>query len=411
MKSIASKHNIQTLSWLTTSNIIGSLSQWCLLIILVKYFSTEDVGYFTYGMALSAPIFMLSDMQLKSVLIVEPSGENDNFRTYQLIRFITTTLATTGLIIYSFLFREVNWIIMVVIIYKASESLNDILNGYLQKIDKMVWMSKTTICKTISTMSTTFFITLLLRNVVMSLLVLVIFSLIFYIIINRYIVKIVSLRFSPQMSDIKDIIRKSFPLGLSVFMGSYITNYPRLTIENVLGPEMLAYYGSYSYLAIGLFQIHIPIQIFLRQRLSVCHQQNNIRHFANMVRMAVIGFVLLGLFFYFLFVLFGDSIICLVYNDTYNQQSGVLFWLIVSETILSVTNVLSIAVLSFNVYTRQAIVSALSLSIVPILSNSLILKYGLYGGCYISIIAAFTTFTCYCVIYYRRFKQWEKRII
>ena len=88
------------LLWLALSNIIKSLSQWGILVILVKFFSTEDVGGYTFGLAIAAPIFMLSDMQLKSVLVVEPVTEFDNFRVYQIIRFISTSIATGGLIIY-----------------------------------------------------------------------------------------------------------------------------------------------------------------------------------------------------------------------------------------------------------------------------------------------------------------------
>lgn len=409
MKKITSKHNVKTLSWLTISNIIGSLSQWCLLIILVKFFSTEDVGYFTYGMALAAPIFMLSDMQLKSVLIVEPTGENDNFRTYQLIRFVTTTMATLGLIIYSVFFREVNWIVLTVIIYKASESLTDILNGYLQKIDKMVWMSKIAICKTLSALFMTFIITVSLKHVVSTLFSLVVVSFTFYIIINRHINKIVILNFLPHKAEIVDIVKKSLPLGLSVFMGSYITNFPRLTIENQLGPEMLAYFGSYSYLAIGMFQIHVPIQIFLRQRLSRSYQDSNLKDFTRKVNLSIAGFTCLGIAIFIFLCIFGHQVIRIIYNDSYNQYFEVLLWLVVSQTILSVTNIISIAVLSFNVYTRQAFISGAALSLVLIFSHYLISKYNIYGGCYISIIAACTSFTCYGIIYYNRLKKWKAK--
>ena len=332
-----SKHNIKTLSWLTLSNILGSLSQWFLLIILVKFFSTTDVGYFTYGMALSAPIFMLSDMQLKSVLIVEPTGEKDNFRTYQLIRFLTTTIATLGLITYYIIFKEVNWIVLIVILYKASQSLTDILSGYLQKIDKMIWLSKLGICKTFSTLALTLFMTLAIREIETTLLSLVIVSLLFYFILNWQINKIVALRFSPTLHEILDIIKKSIPLGISVFMGSYITNYPRLTIENLEGAEMLAYYGAYSYLAIGMFQIHIPIQVFLRQRLSKSYQNSNYKDFTRKVNFSIIGFVLLGILILSILFAFGHHIIRIIYNDSYNQYFDVLLWLIISQTILSVS--------------------------------------------------------------------------
>lgn len=409
MRKIASKHNIETLSWLTISNIIGSLSQWCLLIILVKFYSTEDVGYFTYGMALAAPIFMLSDMQLKSVLIVEPFGENDNFRTYQLIRFITTTLATLGLIIYSVCFREINWIILIVIVYKASESLTDILNGYLQKCDRMIWMSKIGICKTLIALTLTLVTTIVIQFVLTTLLSLIIVSVLFYIIINRHINSIFSFNFSPNIADIIGIIKKAFPLGLSVFIGSYIVNYPRLSVEGVLGVDALAYYGSYSYLAIGIFQIYIPVQIFLRQRLSVCFQKSDYYEFTTMVNKTIIFLLIYGAIIYITICVAGKEIISIIYNENYTKCIGVLKLLIISQLIVSITNVLSISILSFNVYTRQVFISAFAFILILISTESLINKFDLYGGGYASIVASLASFVCYSIIYYNKLKSWKER--
>lgn len=410
MKKIVSINTVKTLSWLTVSNIIGSLAQWFLLIILVKYFTAEEVGYFTYGTALAAPVFMLFDMQLKSVLIVEPNGENDNFRTYQFIRFVTTTIATIGLITYSIIFKKINWIVFMVILYKASESLTDILNGYLQKLDKMTLMSKIGICKSLSGVIVTFIITIVVRFVTTTLVSLVIVSLCFYFIINWNINRIVSLKFKLNWQEIVGIVKKSFPLGVSVFIGSYITNYPRLTMESLLGPEQLAYYGAFSYLAIGVFQIHVPIQIYLRQRLSNNYQKSDISGFCRKISLSVLGFIALGGAVFLLFRLFGGPIVRLVYNDDYNQYRDVLYWLIVSQTILSITNVFSIAVLSFNVYTRQVFVSAAAFTAVLLFSRIFIERFGIYGGGYISIIASSISLLCYLFLFFNRLKRWKNKV-
>ena len=396
--------------WLALSNIIKSLSQWGILVILVKFFSTEDVGCYTFGLAIAAPIFMLSDMQLKSVLVVEPVTGFDNFRVYQIIRLLSTSIATGGLIIYCILYREINWIIIAVVIYKMMESLIDILYGYLQKRDRMVWMSKSDIAKTLLSVSTCFLLTVWLRNIVTSLLSIVFISMILYVVDYIYIRH----QFLPKVDKVSfkmalGIIKKSLPLGISVLFTSYITNYPRITIEGICGPEMLAYFGSYSYFVIGIFQIQAPIQTFLRQRLSKNFHDSNIKEFKSKVDKAILVFLGIGVLFLIGFYSVGDVILRILYKESYVEYSDVIYYLIVSQLLMSISGIYATAVLSFNIYTKQAFISFGVFIIVLLCSKFLISNYGIYGGGYISLIAAIISVVCYMGIYLKRLNRWQVR--
>lgn len=407
MSKIHLSHNKETLSWLFMSNVVKSCAQWGILVILIKFFTTEDVGYFTLAMALAAPVFMLTDMQLKSVLIVEPFGENDNFRTYQLIRFITTSLATIGLILYCVFFRDVNIIILIIIIYKAVESSIDILYGYLQKCDKMVLMSKLDIFKTFAALALCFIFAVCTKRIALCLSALVVVSLIFYVINNYFINREATFKFNPSIKEIIGIVKKSLPLGISVFFSSYIVNYPRIAIEGMYGPSFLAYFGAYSYLAIGVFQVYIPLQIFLRQRLSIAYQNNDKKDFINKIKKTIILLILYGIFTFSALYLFGDFVIQLIYDENYLEYSSVLLLLIIAQTIVSVWNIISIAVLSFNIYTKQAFISIGVLAAVILFTNPLIRSFGIYGGGYVSIMAAVLSLICYSSIFYKKIKTWK----
>lgn len=395
-----------TIFWLTLSNVIKSLSQWGILVILIKFFSTEDVGYFTLAMALAAPVFMLTDMQLKSVLIVEPFGDDDNFRVYQTIRFFTTAIATVGLILYCVFAKNANKIIIVIILYKAVESSIDILYGYLQKCDKMILMSKLDILKTLSAVAMCTLLSFCSNNIIIALSSLILVSILFYIINNVQVNRLAKLKWRIDIRNIIDIVKKSLPLGISVFFSSYIVNYPRISIESICGTEFLAYFGSYSYLAIGMFQIYIPLQIFLRQRLSKCYQANNKKDFVSKVNKTILALLAFGGIIMIGFWLFGDIIIKILYTDNYLEYSGVMYSLIVSQTLASIWGIIAIAVLSFNIYTRQAFISIGVLGVVLVICPSLIKLFGVYGGGYVSIIASIISLVCYGSIYILRLKKW-----
>lgn len=401
----------KTLSWLLISNIFYSLSHWGLLVILVKYFTTKDVGFFTYATALAAPIFMLSEMQMKSVLVVEPENGKDDFKTYLTIRFLATTIAVLGLGLYCAFFEETNWIIFSVIVYKGVESMIDILFGYLQKKDMMILMSKINIIKTALTLIICFLVTLLCSNILTSLFSIICVSLLFYLVTLFFIHSKAKGNFDKvKFSTALDIIKKSFPLGLSVLFGSYITNYPRITVGNICGPEILAYFGAYSYLVIGVFQISAPITTFLRQRLSRSYQMSNIHDFTRKINLSISAFFIMGLAFLFSFVLFGPVVIKTLYNQDYVEFCNVIYYLIISQMLMTISGIYSTAILSFNIYTKQAFISFFVFVFVILCSNCLIKNYGIYGGAYISIIAAVISLSIYAKIYYNKIKEWKKNI-
>ena len=386
--------------------MVKSLSQWGILVILIKFFSTEDVGYFTLAMALAAPIFMLTDMQLKSVLVVEPFGEDDNFRTYQTIRFFTTAIATAGLILYCIFAKNANKIIIIIILYKAVESSIDILYGYLQKCDKMILMSKLDILKTLSAVTMCTLFAFLSNSIIIALSSLFLVSILYYIINNIQVNQLAKLKWRIDGRNVVNIIKKSLPLGISVFFSSYIINYPRISIESICGTEFLAYFGAYSYLAIGMFQIYVPLQIFLRQRLSKYYQTDNKKEFVYKVNKTIFALLAFGGILMIGFWLLGDYVINLLYADSYLEYSGVMYSLIVSQTLTSISGIIAIAVLSFNIYTRQVFISIGTLGVVFITCPYLIGRFGVYGGGYVSIIASVVFLTCYYSIYTSRLRKW-----
>lgn len=402
-------HNYKTISWLVASNIIKSFAQWGILVILIKFFAAVDVGYFTLGLALSAPIFMLSEMQMKSVLVVEPEDGHDYFKTYLFIRFIATIFAVTTLVVYCVFFRDFNWILIAVILYKAIESLIDILYGYMQKKDDMISMSKIDISKTCLTIIFCLLSTLLLQKIFTTILSIIFVSSLFYFIcfvyLKKYLIHKLE-RFSWIAT--KDIVKKSFPLGISVLFTSYITNYPRIVIESNCGAEMLAYFGAYSYLAIGVFQVNIPLQTYLRQRLSICFQKNNKQDFMSKIYKTICAFIFLGTVVFLAFYFIGDVIIKIIYEESYIEYKDVIYSLFLSQTFLCLSSVFAIAVLSFNIYSRQAVISFFILTVVVICSSFMINRFGIYGAGYISLIASLLSFVSYATLFYTRYVKWKE---
>ena len=236
---------------------------------------------------------------------------------------------------------------------------------------------------------------------------LIIVSLCFVLINWLYLFKNIKVNAcSPIWSRIIDILKKCFPLGVSVLLLSYITNYPRIVIGEACGVEMLAYFGAYSYLVIGVFQVSNPLQTLLRQRLSLHYQNSNKKAFVSKIKRSVLGLALFGIAFIVAYYMFGKWVISILYKDSYVEYSGVAMFLAISQMLLSISGIFATAVLSFNIYTKQVFISTGILIVVVCFTGSLINQYGIYGGAYVSIIAAVLSLSCYSYLFANNMKRW-----
>jgi O-antigen/teichoic acid export membrane protein len=64
LKSLTLRQNF---SWTFVGNIIYAASQWGMLVVLAKLGSPEMVGQFMRGLAVTAPIILFSNLQLRQI--------------------------------------------------------------------------------------------------------------------------------------------------------------------------------------------------------------------------------------------------------------------------------------------------------------------------------------------------------
>ncbi|MDY3199996.1 MAG: hypothetical protein RBQ84_03510 [Arcobacter sp.] len=405
----------KNLSLLFLANIIKGFYQWSLLILTVKFLSTEDVGYFTLAFAVSAPIFMFFNLQLKSIYVVDHRRTTYDFN-YFVIRIVTIILALICLIIYSY-FNNYNLLVLLLVgLIKALESLFDIVHADFQKKELMKYMSISIISQSIISFFT-FTVVLYFSNSLVYSLVSVAFLLLMVFLlydlqvflklnhINFKYIKFIKISYLKQnnLHFIKRLLLNALPLGISVFIGSYLTNLPRIYVEKYLGIEQLAYFGAMSYMAIGFFQLLLPIQIILRPRLAKLLKENKWKEFTKYLNLSIFVTVIFGSLLVFNFYIFGDYILIKVYNENYTSYLNILLLLMLGQIILTSSGYLNIAVQSFHIFKIQLLISVFLLFIVLLLGPILINTMGINGAAYLTLLYAFLSFISYFTIFI-----WEK---
>lgn len=120
-------------------NITYAGAQFVIVILLNKFGSSEIVGQYSLGLAVTAPIFMLSHLHLRSVLIVDTSGKY-LFGDFFGLRLVTTAVAftvTAGCCILSGADWNTALVIFFIGLYRIVESVSDILLGIVQKQERL----------------------------------------------------------------------------------------------------------------------------------------------------------------------------------------------------------------------------------------------------------------------------------
>ncbi|MCA9270388.1 MAG: hypothetical protein KDA41_18025 [Planctomycetales bacterium] len=126
-------------AWALGSNVLFAGCQWANLTVLAKAGDAALVGRFALALAVTTPLFLLSNLQLRSVQATDTSG-GFRFADYLGLRAATTLLAllTLPLVVAWAGYRwEVAAVVLIVGVGKALDALNDVTIGLAQKHERL----------------------------------------------------------------------------------------------------------------------------------------------------------------------------------------------------------------------------------------------------------------------------------
>jgi O-antigen/teichoic acid export membrane protein len=126
-------------AWVLVGNVVYSACQWGIVVALAKLGNTRQVGEYALGVAVSAPIIVLANLQLRALVASEVKdqftfGQYLGFRLASLGAALVVIAAVAGLSQPAWLLRG---IIVLVGAAQALESLSDTYYGLMQKCGRM----------------------------------------------------------------------------------------------------------------------------------------------------------------------------------------------------------------------------------------------------------------------------------
>ncbi len=138
--NLQSARLLTSVVWVLAGNLFYAASQWLMLATIAKLGNTALVGVFSLALALTAPMFMLTNLQLRSVYVTEEEAEYP-LGLYITTRFLLSTggylLIGAGVLLYpDWQHPLVRTVLLSVGLAKLFETGSDLIYGYYQKINR-----------------------------------------------------------------------------------------------------------------------------------------------------------------------------------------------------------------------------------------------------------------------------------
>lgn len=323
----------KNMTWTLVGTVIYSFTQWLLLIVIAKLGTPEMVGQYALGLAITAPIVMLTDMRLRMSLVTDAKMEF-GFEHYLGTRLLAVGLSFIMFVVAVWFFDYsyiTSWIIVLIGLTKLPESISDILHGLLQKNERMDYITFSSILKGVLTVITFSIILYYSQSLVLAIvgqLVVWTFILLFYdgIVLRKY----GSLRPSFEWLKVKQLVKLTIPLGIMGLLTSLNTNIPSYLVEYFLGKEELGYFVAILYIVLAGNRVANSLRQPAAPLLAVLYEEKNTTGYKKLLfSLCGIG-LLMGGIGVLVALFIGKYILSIIYTSSYAEYSGLFVLIMLS---------------------------------------------------------------------------------
>ncbi|MGH8000074.1 MAG: lipopolysaccharide biosynthesis protein [Brasilonema sp.] len=406
-KSLTLQHNF---SWTFVGNIVYAACQWGMLVVIAKLGSPEIVGQFTLGLAVTAPVLMLTNLQLRDVQVTDVKHQY-LFGDYLGLRIVSTVLALL-MIVVIILTAGYRWqtslIILLVGLAKGFESISDVFYGLLQKHERMDRVAMSMMIKGPLSLLLLGISVYISGSVVWGVLGL---AVAWALVLFGYDIRsgAIMLKHSqetphseePGMQNMTDVLQPrwefktltkliwlALPLGIVMMLISLNTNIPRYFIEQHLGDRELGIFAAIAYLMVAGNMVVTALGRSATPRLAKYYAAGNGVAFRTLLlKLVGIAAVLGGTVVLVAFVA-GERILTILYQPEYAQHKDLFVWLMVAAAINYISSFLGDGMSAARYFRIQIPLFVLVTSTLAIACLWLLPIYGLRGAAIALIVAA-----------------------
>lgn len=337
--------------WNMMGSMLMAFQSVAMLIILTRTVDISVSGIFSIAYADATLLLTIGKYGIRNFQISDIKNEY-SFEDYRISRYISTI----GMIIISILYTIIagitnsytvskSLIIIVMCLFKAVDSIEDVYHGRLQQIGRLDIASKLLSYRMIVTLVFFTIIFLFTRNLLITLICVTVFTFVFFAFCNKKFLPTIEADSNKvTLHNTKKLLIGCFPLFLSSFLSLYIVNIPKYAIDSLLSDDLQAIYGfiSMPVFVIGLLNSFIYNPIL--NKMSLDWSRRNYKLFLKQIVFelcCIIGITivcLIGADF------LGIPVLSLLYNTDLTNYKKDLLILLVGGGFLGLAGFLSVVI-------------------------------------------------------------------
>jgi len=380
---------LKNLSFTFLGNASLAFSKWVILILIVKITNTEEVGRYTFSIALTSPLLLLINMRLRTRYVVE---DNLKFKDLKKIRLLLSLLILLLIAIFGFIaYRDLMIYMILISLIRIMEMQSDLYYAIYHRISDFQRIGKIQFFRsmiTILVFALTIFIT---RDVKIALMSQLVFHVIWLFGIERKSKLLIKEEYTTNILTLWAIFLAGVPLAFVQLINSYNIYIPRYFIEGVLSIELVGIFAAISYLLtiVDLFMNAMSQNIILDLKEYISKNQfKQLKKFI-LIKMPVISLILIIVLPMMIFIV-GEDIINIIYGSEYSKYYLVLVIISISISFNFLSWMYDTTLMALKIYKSQIYISILTFLVSLTTSYYLINGFGIYGAAFSIVIINFS---------------------
>lgn len=373
-------------SWTLGGNVVYSASQWGMLSLLARKGSPATVGLFALGLAVSAPVFMFWNLQLRGVQATDATTRYP-FADFFVLRALCTVAALLCVaIICAFAgYRgEVLSIILALSTAKAFEAWSDVIAGLLQKRERLDLAARAVGLRGLVSLGVFAAVFVYTRKLTAACVALALswaaVVCLYDMALARGVLEPGERFLSASRGRMYELLKKSLPLGVVMTLNSVNANLPRYVVVHDLGAGELGIFASLAYLLVALNIVSLALGQAATARMAAMFACGDLRAFRNVLRKLAAFGALLGAAACAVAIVFGRTLLTTVYGPAYGAHQRLLVLFAATAGISTIATFMGFAATSAQSFRAQVPVIAAMTATTLLGSWMLVPRLGLIGA-------------------------------
>lgn len=384
LKGVKSK-----LTWSLIGNLVFALSQWMILSLLARFGSAIDLGIYTLGLALTAPVVQFFSFELRTVLATDSKSQY-SFQQYFGSRVIHLLIGYLIIIpIALFYSRDTitTWALLLIGLIKIFEALSDLCMGFYQKKSRIDLIGKSQFYRGIFSLIISFSLYSTTQNINIMLI-----GLLFVMVLRFLYYDINHLRNYTKTNPIYDLsafklIKLFLPLGITALISSLVPNVPRYFLDYFVGVEAVGIYSALYYILVAGNMFFTPISMLAAPKIAMFYNDKSKMEFLKLVTTYIIIAMILSTVFIVPICVSGEYILSLLYGDEFVAYYNAFTIISITLILGFVNSILNLSVVASREVGVLPLVNSITVLVSIIVGYFLIKNFSIEGAAWTLLIS------------------------